>query len=198
MMCGFFSSVPVTNAVPARAVNEHREIEEPGCEIFTGYWSDISNADDDDEVLPEGTGDDGHEGDDEQEDEVERLTNRMSPTAVNSMSMMPSHWPDVACQKFPIRAPPPLKRRRLEVPVRVVRKEAWEAQEKKLWEAYNDIQKRIESARPKFVRGVNSLQAYRACAIQSYLHLVLDNKRKPIDPSKRAAESQGFAENWGG
>ena len=110
MMRGFFTSVPVTNAVPASAVDKRHEIKEPECEIFTGYWSDISNVDDDDEVLPEGTGDDGHEGDDEQEDEVERLTNRMSPTAVNSVSMMPSHWPDVACQKFPIRAPPPLKR----------------------------------------------------------------------------------------
>ena len=102
MMRGFFSSVPVTNAVPASAVNECCEIEEPECEIFTGYVSDISNVDDNDEVLPEGTVDDGHEGDDEQEDAVEQLTNRMSPTAVNSMSMIPSHWPDIACQKFPI------------------------------------------------------------------------------------------------
>lgn len=102
MMHGFFTSVPATNVVLVSIVDERCEIEEPECKIFTGYWSDISNADDDDEVLPEGTGDDGHEGDDEQKDEVEQLTNRMSPTAVNSMSMMPLHWPNVACQKFPI------------------------------------------------------------------------------------------------
>ncbi|KIJ90242.1 hypothetical protein K443DRAFT_15402 [Laccaria amethystina LaAM-08-1] len=174
MMRGYFTSVPikqpVTNAVLTRTVDEHCEIEEDECEFLTGYWSDTSDVDED-KVLLEDT----------------------SPITVNSLSMMPLQS-NIACPKFPIRAPPPLKHHRLEIPVWVVRKEAQEAQEKKLWEAYKDIQRQIKSAHPKFVCGVNSLQAYRAHTIQTHLHL----KKMAIDASKQAAESQGFAENWGG
>ena len=131
MMHGFFTSVPVTNAMLVSAVDECCEIEEPECKIFT-------NADDE-EVFLEDTG---------MMVMREMMNMRMKndlPTEclppLSTVFMMPSHWPNIACQKFPIQAPPPLKCHRLEVPVWVVCKEAWEAQEKKLWEAYNDIQK---------------------------------------------------------
>lgn len=42
------------------------------------------------------------------------------------------------------------------------------------------------------------MQAYRARAIQSCLQMIVWNKRKMIDASQRAAESQGFSEKWGG
>jgi len=60
------------------------------------------------------------------------------------------------------------------------------------------IEKLIESKKNVFVAGRNSLQAYRARAIQSHLHMVIHNGRKHTEASERAAESQGFAEKWGG
>ncbi|KAJ7355303.1 hypothetical protein DFH08DRAFT_912378 [Mycena albidolilacea] len=60
------------------------------------------------------------------------------------------------------------------------------------------IEKLIASKRTAFDAGQNSLQAYRARAIQSHLQMVVRNKRKAIEVSEIAAESQGFAPKWGG
>ena len=46
--------------------------------------------------------------------------------------------------------------------------------------------------------GVHSLQAYCALAIQSYFWMVVHNGQKGIEASVIAAESHGFAKNWGG
>ncbi|KAF8626788.1 hypothetical protein AX14_011422, partial [Amanita brunnescens Koide BX004] len=80
---------------------------------------------------------------------------------------------------FPIRTPPPLKRRCLEVPARVKIQKAREEHQKKLVLALDDIEKLIRSKKDIFEAGRNGLQSYRARAIQI------------------AAESQGFAANWG-
>jgi hypothetical protein len=60
------------------------------------------------------------------------------------------------------------------------------------------IEKLIRSKHEVFAAGKNSLQAYCARSIQSYLHIVVHDGRKRIDASERAAESQGFATKWGG
>ncbi|KAJ7271519.1 hypothetical protein C8J57DRAFT_1226108 [Mycena rebaudengoi] len=61
-----------------------------------------------------------------------------------------------------------------------------------------DIEKLIASKRTKFDAGHNSLQAYRARAVQSLLQMGVNNKQKFIEASEMAAESQGFAAKWGG
>jgi len=61
-----------------------------------------------------------------------------------------------------------------------------------------EIKKIINTKQSPFVGGSNGLQARRACAIHSYLHMLSTNGRKRIDMSERAAEAQGFAAKWGG
>ncbi|KAH9913281.1 uncharacterized protein B0H18DRAFT_888533, partial [Fomitopsis serialis] len=99
---------------------------------------------------------------------------------------------------FRIRLPPPLKRQRLEVPARRTQQLALEAKKNSLHKALTDIEKLIRSKRDVFEVSSSGLQAYRARAIQSCLQMVVHNKRKLIDASERAAESQGFAAKWGG
>ncbi|KIL55377.1 hypothetical protein M378DRAFT_90974 [Amanita muscaria Koide BX008] len=98
---------------------------------------------------------------------------------------------------FSIRPAPPLKRRRLDIPARVKIRKAREERQKKLVLALQDIEKLIKSKQDIFEAGQNGLQAYRARAIQSYLRMVVHNKRDGMTASQIAAESQGFAVNWG-
>jgi len=63
--------------------------------------------------------------------------------------------------------------------------------------AYNNIHKLIHAKKTKFEAGVTGLQSYRAQVIQSYLKMVVDNGQLGVEASKHAAESQGFAVQWG-
>jgi hypothetical protein len=63
--------------------------------------------------------------------------------------------------------------------------------------ALDDIEKLISSKCRIFDMGHVRLQAYCARAIQSYLQMMLHNRRKSIEASERAAESQGFVTRWG-
>ena len=68
-------------------------------------------------------------------------------------------------------------------------------------DALTVIEKLIASNKTKiFAGGQNGLQAYCACAraIQSCLQMVVQNKQGLIVASRQAAESQNFAETWGG
>ena len=67
-----------------------------------------------------------------------------------------------------------------------------------LEKALKMIEKVIASKKKVFEAGRNGLQAYRARAIQSHLHMVVCNGRNHTEASERAAESQGFAAKWGG
>lgn len=175
--------------------DQHGSEDDP--EIFTGYLSDISEDDSDDKPVPE-----DNEGDGREERRVpvpaasKKSANADSPMLTSTSNK--SHWSQAIGQHFPIWAPPPLRRCKLEIPARLARKQARQAQELELVKALADIEKLIKSNRSQFYRGANSLQAYRARAIQSYLQMVVWNKRKGIDASQRAAESQGFSEKWGG
>ena len=64
--------------------------------------------------------------------------------------------------------------------------------------ALKDIESLIKSQKVEFKLGVHSLQAYCALAIQSYFWMVVHNGQKGIEASVIAAESHGFAKNWGG
>ena len=60
------------------------------------------------------------------------------------------------------------------------------------------IEKLIVSKRNVFQSGKNGLQAYCGREVQSCLQMVVNNNRGLIDALQHAAESQGFAEKWGG
>ncbi|KAJ7127915.1 hypothetical protein C8R44DRAFT_911203 [Mycena epipterygia] len=104
--------------------------------------------------------------------------------------------PSTSSSRLP--AAPPRKRRKLDIPVREMRKMARQKKSKELQKALDDIQKLIRSNKTVFVAGRNGLQSYRARAIQSYLLMVVKNGRLEVEASEKAAESQGFAARWGG
>jgi hypothetical protein len=182
MMRAFLSNpqrnMPLSMSIsPAtvRNMSDMSMIQAPGPQlandIFTGYLSDLS----DDQLELE-------------EDENNIVDDSPGqPSASSSSNAL-----------FSTRAPPPLKRRKLDVPVRVDRQNAKKARETEFKKALTDIEKLIASKRDVFATGRNGLQAYRGRAVQSCLHMIVNNKRGLIDASQRAAESQGFAEKWGG
>ena len=94
--------------------------------------------------------------------------------------------------------PPPLKRRKLDVPYRVQHAKKHAVHISQFTAALKDIDKLIQSKKTKFISGPQGLQARRALVIRSHLQLVVKNKRFSIDASLRAAESHGFAAKWGG
>ncbi|PPQ84825.1 hypothetical protein CVT24_013261, partial [Panaeolus cyanescens] len=153
--------------------------------IFTGYLSDI-------------------EEDEAQLEDEQNLSEKIpeseeidSPSHPNS-SITPSSSPENPTPSFHISKPPPLKRRRHEVPLHLQREKARLERRKRLEGALVDIEKRITGKKSVFVAGREGLQASRTRAIRSYLEMVLKNGRKGIDASQRAAEANGFAEKWGG
>ena len=139
-------------------------------DIWGGYLSDLSEMD-------------GYEMDEEEfaggDDEVEHCVPRVIILET-------------------IQSPPYSKWRKLAVPAREARRIARYDCLKAVKMALNDIEKLVTSKRTKFEAGHNSLQAYRARAIQSCLHMVVNNNWRLIDASERAAEGQGFAGKWGG
>ncbi|KAF8130404.1 hypothetical protein K438DRAFT_1999438 [Mycena galopus ATCC 62051] len=110
----------------------------------------------------------------------------------------PSLAPKPSTSSSRLPAVPPLKRRKLDIPVRQMRKIAREKKAEELKKAFTDIKKLMKSKKTVFVAGNNELQSYRARAIQSYLGMVVENGRLGIEASERAADSQGFAAKWGG
>src|SRR6266540_3997192 len=147
--------------------------------IFTGYLSDIS----DDEHQIEDDSDLDRHADDERPMRASDHETLVSP---------------VAETQFHTTHPPPPKRRRLNVPSHVERQRVWKERWDSLEKALFDIEKLIASKKTKFDAGREGLQARRARAIQSYLFMVLKNKRNGRDASERAAEVQGFSVIWGG
>ncbi|KZT08516.1 uncharacterized protein LAESUDRAFT_736015 [Laetiporus sulphureus 93-53] len=81
-----------------------------------------------------------------------------------------------------IVTPPPRKHAKRNVPACVVRANAQEARHKERVKGLNAIEKLVNSKRYQF----------------SHLHMVIHNKRSGTEASKLAAESYGFAANWGG
>jgi len=147
--------------------------------IFTGYLSDISISKDE----LDGQGDlDGKESGEAEGDDSQDVT-------IPSIAQITI---------FCTQEAPALKQHKTDIPARTAHKlacEQWRiAQEK----ALHDIEGLIRSACNIFVAGQNGLQSYHMRAVQGCLQMVVNNQRGLIDASQRAAESQGFAENWGG
>jgi hypothetical protein len=138
-------------------------------EIFTGYLSDQSNG----EFLPA----EDNKNDADNEGGIKDIT---SLSMVKSTSVPVVNTPDrvhnVSHPLFRVNAAPSLKRRKLDVPVRVARKKAKERRGIVLSKALEDIDKLIRSRRGIFQAGRTGLQAYRARAIKSYLHMVVNNQ----------------------
>ncbi|KAG1727295.1 uncharacterized protein EDB91DRAFT_1061178 [Suillus paluster] len=95
-------------------------------------------------------------------------------------------------------AVPALKRRRVDVLHCEQRRMKQEKYLEELKGALAAIEKHLKSKKTAFIGGLNGLQAKRARSIQSYLMMVVKKGRLSIDASKRAAESHGFAAEWGG
>ncbi|KAF9479683.1 hypothetical protein BDN70DRAFT_982834 [Pholiota conissans] len=110
----------------------------------------------------------------------------------------PATAPKATTPHFRVTDPPPRKRRRHEIPVRVMKQLAREQREKEKEDGLIAIEKLVNSRRDVFEAGRNGLQASRARAILAYLQMVVKNHRARIDASERAAEANGFAAKWGG
>ena len=64
--------------------------------------------------------------------------------------------------------------------------------------ALMDLQRTIWLKKTMFVAGSNGLQSYRACAMESYLRMVVKQRQWRVDTSEKVAESHGFAAKLGG
>ena len=137
-------------------------------DIFTGYMLDLSN---DELELQE----------DENVDTPGQLPARTPPNPL-----------------FPAQAPSPLKCQKLDIPVHITHQNMKPAREAGPKKALTNIKKLIASKCDVFMAGQNLLQAYQGRTIQSCSHMMLNSKQGLVDSSKKAAESQEFAQNWGG
>lgn len=166
------------NECPARmTANVDRELINPIVteRVFAGYLSDLPMSDESD--MDE-------ELDSEMPDQDEESGHKFAAET----------------RSRPFLAPqlPPLKRQRLEIPAWLARQQKQAQNKKDLEQALDDIEKLVQSKKEVFDAGQHGLQAYRARSIQSCLWMIIRNKRGRIEASKRAAEGQGFSEQWGG
>lgn len=179
-----------------------------GHEIFTGYQSDQSESDGEDDTDDEDEPDDA---DDEDEPDntsgsrpqSEELANDTTPgraetpisiPLISGSGMMERKRRCAAAEV----STPPLKRRKRDVLIRIQRNGRKNKVEWIRYEAMTALEKRINSNKSGFEGGVGGLQARRARAIHSYLHMLVRNDRRKTEASERAAEAQGFAVRWGG
>ncbi|KAF9502066.1 hypothetical protein BDN71DRAFT_1500217 [Pleurotus eryngii] len=179
LMRSYFGKPPTTMMTPAThslpTDNSAEDVHSNGG-IFCGYLSD-------------------NEPDDLTDDECDTPeVHRIMTVDASAQENLPtsSSW------DFQVAAPPPLKRRKLDVPFRVARLEAHGERRKKVLSALKDIEKVLKSKKTEFHAGNSGLEAMRMRAIQSYLHMVVHNGRGKMDAGSRASESHGFSGGWGG
>ena len=95
-------------------------------------------------------------------------------------------------------AVPLRKRQKLDIPYRAQREQKRKQRLEDLENAFKDLEKLLRAKKTKFVGGMQGLQARRARTMESHLRLVVKNPRHFMGTSKQAAETHGFAANWGG
>lgn len=106
--------------------------------------------------------------------------------------------PDMIQQhSFHVCQPPALKCCHLDVPAHVTWQKAQQEHCAALQQGLFDIEKVMASKKTQFAAGCKGLQAYQACAIQSYLFMVVKNRQYGVEASECAAEAQGFSHKWG-
>lgn len=161
------------------------------------YLSDIESDSECDEA--EGRERLGDDGDGEDMEEQRREGGSASPLAPSPMS-----FPYASATSSSIHAPFPAhsalarKRRKLDIPVRVSIQIKQRERREERERALKDIQKLIKAKKTKFDGGPTGLQSYRARAIASHLNMVVHDHVPSILAARRAAQSQGFSEKWGG
>ncbi|KAJ7706607.1 hypothetical protein B0H16DRAFT_1345852 [Mycena metata] len=177
---------PVLTA--AAATNDPSPSPNSGEEIFTGYLSDLSS------------------GNHDENDNANDTAGEEPPSAPPTSDAAPPPASSSANPDLPIphqvRPPPALKRQTFDVPKAERRQAAAvlaaKARANILASSLVAIDKLIASKKDVFHAGNASLQAYRARSIQSHLHMVVRNKKGWTPASETAAEAQGFATKWGG
>ncbi|KAI0669706.1 hypothetical protein C8Q78DRAFT_977503 [Trametes maxima] len=115
------------------------------------------------------------------------------PITITHNSSPPLPIPD----DFGVIVPRPLKRRKLDVPACVQCENQRKERRKRMESALKAIEKLILSKRNAFAGGAHGLQATRARCIESQLQMIIHKNRSVRDASERAAESHGFAAQWG-
>jgi hypothetical protein len=143
----------------------------------SGYLSDIS----DDDIGYNG---DTNDGDSEDEGSINE-----ADTVFEAIPSLSGGYKQVAV--------PVLQRKKLAIPARTAQKLKHEQHFQDLTVAFSDISKVILSKKTQFDAGNNVLQARCARAIESCLRAIVKNGKKSIPASHMAAESQGFAPDWG-
>jgi len=191
-MSHYFKPIPRPRAVPS-LTELHPRPSVAEDTTFTGYWSDLSDWDQEEESDDEDDWEEVHLGSASVDLDDVQSTSTPSP-APTSPGPSPSFAVTVTA--------PPLKRRRLAVSVKAMKESERKERSKQSWQAYHDINKLIQSKKTKWEGGVHGLQITRARAIRSLLGIFLkpkDEQQKTfVVASKMAALSHGFAENWGG
>ena len=97
-----------------------------------------------------------------------------------------------------LEGPQRKRRKMLEVPAQEARRIAHESRAAEFKKDLEDLEKHIKSQKTMFEAGNNGLQATRARAIQSYLHLIVRKGHKKIEASEMSALTSGFAATTGG
>ena len=90
------------------------------------------------------------------------------------------------------------RRRTLEVPAREAHRIKREKRKIEWMKGLTEIDKLVKSRKTQWEAGEHGVQAQRARAIQSYLHLVVRNGHSRINASQMAAETHGFSATHGG
>ena len=198
------TSLPPTTKTNHTAINRDTAVDTPGETtsqgdgIFTGYESDWSEDD---------LGDTDNEEEPESINKCEPQTKDPADSGIPHPGENPILIPPISVVGVAERkrrcitaetSVPPLKRQRQEIPVRIQRNGRKNELECIRRIAMAELEKWLNSSQSHFESGRNGLQARRARVICSYLHMIVQNGRKKIEASERAAEAQGFAARWGG
>lgn len=90
------------------------------------------------------------------------------------------------------------KRRKLDVPYRVQRVQDQERRRKEKEDALAELKKMVKSKKTTFDGGSDGLQAQRIRSMIAHLSLVIKNGYSWGDAARMAAETSGFAKDYGG
>ncbi|KZV70014.1 hypothetical protein PENSPDRAFT_632253 [Peniophora sp. CONT] len=179
-------------------------------EIFDGYLSDLS--DDIEDRFPNADEDSDAEDWLDEEHAPSNVGNTLdfidpallaedaaNLAAASSAVPAPVNPADVSRQSPEPHTPEPArKRRKLDIPARQARELERRERLVTYGKALDAISKLIVSRKTKFQTGEHGLQARRARAIESCLHIVVKDKEKWTPASEKAAQANKFAPEWGG
>ncbi|KAH6905764.1 hypothetical protein BKA70DRAFT_1499841 [Coprinopsis sp. MPI-PUGE-AT-0042] len=186
LMMSMFGAKPSIAHPPANPEPEHEIVGTPVHDLQVPYFGDLVQYDSDIES----------DTDEEAANLVHSKGGRDRPGIAPAERSEGSGTGRVQQKLLP--AVPPLKRRKLDIPVRKEAEMKQKAELERLERGLKEISKLILSKKAKFVGGPNGLQATRAHAIRSFLTMMVKNGQSWLEGSEMAAETTGFAAKWGG